>query len=349
MLGNHPKKIIALAACVAGALYLFWPGRSVESPAPRHADVLVETFGTEETASLNVIGVEAHLEPINFASATHLEIKLSSYLEVAREQGILRPNTLILFPGHIGSGLLATEQKSRVYNADSLSAALTTLISYDLLEFAKNYFIFDEPDKILASAIRAKSKTAAETLFSVFSALARKYEVTIVTGSGLLMTPGIYPDGLTYGHGPIFHTSFVFAPDGKPLVDAVRQVEPNTEELKVTEQSLAEFLPVFTAGSTHYGVLIGADARRTDTADHLQAEQVDLVLSPQFHQRVDPFQFSFGPKPRFKWAMAVSASGNGWGIAAQGRADLVVNGEPIGIQNDDQIARLYNLWVSPDP
>jgi len=348
LLKKHPKKILALAAISVAALYLFWPGSTIKSPFPRYTDVLVESFGTEETAELNVIGIEAHLETEDFASAVHLEIKLSSYLEVAREQDLLRANTLVLFPGHIGSGLLAVNQKSRVYNAGSIGSALTPIVSHDIFAVAKNYFIFEAPDKILASTVRAKSKAAADTLFAVFSALAKKYKVTIVSGSGLLMTPGIYPDGLTYGHGPIFHTSFVFSPDGKPLVDAVRQVEPTPMELTVTEPSLAEFLPVFTSGETNYSVLIGADASRSDAADPLMAEKVSLILSPQFHERDDPLTFAFGPNPRFKWGMAVSMSGTGWGIEAQGRAALIVNGEPISVQNDDQIARIYNLWVSPN-
>lgn len=348
MLKRHPKKILSLAAIIIAALYLFWPGFSISGPIPRYADVLVETFGIEETATLNVIGVEAHLETTDFTSAAHLEIKLSSYLEIARERDLLRANTLVLFPAHIGSGLLATEQKSRVYNADSISSALTTIISHDIFEVAKNYFIFEAPNKILASAVRAKSKAAANTLFHVFSALAKKYKVTIIAGSGLLMTPGIYPDGLTYGHGPIFHTSFVFAPNGKPLMDAIRQIQPTPLEMTITEPSLVDFLPIFTSGETNYGVLIGADAGRMDAADHLMTEEVSLILSPQFHERNAPISFAFGPEPRFKWAMAVSMSGNGWGIEAQGRTALVVNGEPISVQNDDQIARIYNLWVSPN-
>lgn len=346
MLKKHPKKLIALVAIAATALYLFWAGFSINSPIPRFTEVQVESFGAKGTAKLNVIGIQARVETIDFASAAHLEIKLSSYLEVAREQGLLLANTIVLFPAHIGSGLLAVNQKSRIYNANSINAALTPIISHDLIEIAKNYFIFDAPDKILASTIRAKSKIAADTLNAVFSALAKKYKVTIIAGSGLLMTPGIYPDSLTYGHGPIFHTSFVFAPDGKPVVDAIRQIQPSEEEMSVAETSLAEFLPTFTTGEINYGVLIGADAERTDAIEYLAQQNVDLVLSPQFHQRNSTVGFAFGPDPRVKWAMAVSITGNGWGIEAQGFTSLIVNGEPISIQSDDQIAQIFNLWVS---
>lgn len=348
MLKRHPKKTIALATVLVAALYLFWTGFSVDDPMPRYEDIRVESFGVEETATLNIVGIETYLEAEDFASADHLKIKLSSYLEVAREQGLLSDNTLVLFPAHIGSGLLATSQKSRVYNANSISAALTPIISYDLMAFAKNYFIFEAPDKILASTIRAKSKIAADTLFAVFTALSQKYKVTIVAGSGLLMTPGIYPDSLTYGHGPIFHSSFVFAPNGKPQVDAIRQIEPSVSEMVVTEPSLAEFIPTFKLGNTNFGVLIGADAKRIDATNRLMAENVDIVLSPQFHIRGDRPSFAFGPAPRFKWAMAVSMTGKGWGIEALGRADIIVNGEPISVQNDDKVARIYNLWVASD-
>ena len=347
MLKKHPKKLFVLTALLAVALYFFWPGFSVEKPVPRYAEILVEDFGDQSTASINVIGVEPHLETTDFASAAHLEIKLSSYLEAARENGLLRSGTLVLFPAHIGTGLLAAGQKSRTYNAGSISSALTPIISYNLANFGKNYYIFDTADNRAASAIRAQSQAAAIALNSVFSALAKKYGVTIVAGSSLLMTPGIYPDSLTYGHGPIFHTSFVFGPNGKPLVDAIRQIEPSKAELAVTEPSLAEFLPVFTSGETNYGVATGADANRDDVAEHLMAEEVTLLLSPQFYLREDLVEYPFGPNPRFNWGMAVSMKGQGWGLTAQGRATLIVNGEPISVQNDDMVGRIYNLWVSP--
>lgn len=346
MLKQHPKKSIALAIILIAAFYFFWPGFSVEKPTPKFTNILVEEFGEKSTATLNVIGVEAHLETTDFASTTHLQVKLSSYLEAAREKGLLRPNTLVLFPGHIGTGLIAAGQKSRTYGAGSLSAALTPMISYNLVPFAKNYAIFDAPNNRAAALVRTRSQSAADTINTVFSALARKYKVTIVAGSGFLMTPGIYPEGLSYGHGPIFHTSFVFAPDGKPLVDAVRQIEPNKHETEITEPSLAEFLPVFTSGPINYGVAIGADAKRDDVADWMQTEKVDLLLSPQFHQRGDLVEYPFGLNPRFKWGMAVSMTGDGWGLTAQGRAAIIVDGEPISIQNDDMIGRLYNLWIS---
>ncbi len=347
MLKRHPKKTIALATLTVAALYFFWPGFSIEKPIPKYAEIMVEQFGDQNTATFNVVGVEAHLETTDFASAEHLQVKLSSYLEVARENNLLQPDTLVLFPGHIGTGLLAANQKSRVYGANSISAALTPIISYNLVSFAKNYAIFDAPNKRVAAIVRARSQNAATAPNSVFSALAQKYKVTIVAGSGLLMTPGIYPEGLSYGHGPIFHTSFVFAPDGKPLADAVRQIEPTAGETEITEPSLAEFLPVFTSGDTNYGVTIGADARREDVTNQLQAEKVELLLSPQFHRRGDLVEYPFGPNPRFKWGMAVSLKGNGWGLSAQGRAAIIVNGEPISVQNDDMIGRVYNLWVSP--
>lgn len=347
MLKKHFKKKIVLAAVVVAALYFFWPGFSVQKAVPRYAEILVEEFGDQSTAKLNVIGVEPHLEPTDFASAAHLEIKLSSYLEAARENGLLRPDTLVLFPAHVGTGLLAAGHKSRTYEAGTISSALTPIISYNLAQFGKNYYIFDAPNKRVAAAIRAQSQAAAEAINAVFSALAQKYGVTIVAGSGLLMTPGIYPDGLTYGHGPIFHTSFVFTPDGKPLVDAVRQIEPSDAESAVTEPSLAEFLPIFTAGGTNYGVAIGADASRDDVTDHYMAEDVSLILSPQFNKREDPVEYPFGPTPRYKWGMAVSMKGLGWGLSAQGRTALIVDGEPISVQNDDMVGRIYNLWVSP--
>lgn len=347
MLKQHPKKLVLLAVLVAASAYMFWPGFSVGEPATSPVAVYVEQFGEENTARLNVVGIEPHIRPQDFASARHLRARLSHYLNAARDNGFLQENTLVLMPGHIGTGLLAAGHKSRVLKANSVDAALVPVIARNLPSFAKNYYIFDAPDKILAATVRSQSAIAATALQDVFAGLAKEYKTTVIAGSVLLMTPGIYPDGLTYGHGPVFHTSFVFGPDGEPLVDAIRQIQPSPGEMSVAKPSLTEFLPVFSRGGVNYAVALGADASRDDVLDYLKRQQVEILLSPQFFDTEAPRTATFVTNAGFLWGMAVSMKGEGWGFKAEARASILLHGEPVGIQNADTVGRIYNLWVGP--
>ncbi len=348
MFKQHPKKFTLLAITMIASIYLFWPGFSVAPPSSSPAIIYIEQFGDESGSVSNVIGFEPILSPQDFASADHLIAKLSLYFDAAGDNSLIKENTVVLMPGHIGTALLASGQKSRVYNASSINAALPILISYNLVDFTKNYFVFDAPEKMYASVVRSQSRQAAAVLQDVFSSLARRYKTTIIAGSGLMMTPGIYPDGLTYGHGPIFHTSFVFGPDGKPMIDAVRQVGPSTDEMLVAKKSLAEFLPTFKLGPMQFGVAIGADASRDDVKSAYKAAGASILLSPQFHQHSFSTSTAMANAQEFDWGMAVSMKGQGWGFSPSSRASIIVDGDVIGIENADTDGRIYNLWIQPE-
>lgn len=281
MLKRHRKKIITMVTLFGVAIYLFWSGFSVPLPDDPTHDIIQESLGEKSGAMANIVSIAPVMQPTDYASAEHFKKRLAYYFEVAFSNGWLTENTIVLLPAHIGTPLLAAEQKSRVYGADTIGKIVSMLMIDQPVDFAKNYFIFDAKHPWLAAAARTNSKRAAEIYRLVFSGLAQNYGVTIVAGSIVLMTPGIYPDGLTYGHGPLFHTSFVFGPDGSAQVDAIRQVTPSPFEAKLVKASLPEFLPAFDHGDMRFAVAIGADAENAAVLDYFKQSGVDIILSPR--------------------------------------------------------------------
>lgn len=330
------------------ALYLFWPGLSVKPPEEPQNTITFENYGDPQNAKLNVVSIAPVMTPHDYASALHFKAKMNAYFDEAKEKGWLNENTIVLLPAHIATPLLMVGHKSRVYNADSFKAALTPIISRNFADFTKNYYIFDAKKPIFAAAIRAQTEIAASTYQIIFSSIAQNYGVTIVAGSLILMTPGLYPEGITYGHGPLFHSSFVFGPDGKVQQDAVRQVEPNLIEQDYVKTSLAEFLPIFEVNTVKYGVAVGADAFNADVISFYKNAGVTLLLSPQFHtENGNSINTPFGTAPNIQWAAAASMGGYGWGIEAQGSTAYIASGDYVVSQTGQGNAIIQNLWITP--
>ncbi|WP_417448868.1 nitrilase-related carbon-nitrogen hydrolase [Kordiimonas sp.] len=377
-MAKHKKKLIFLAVTAVAAFYLFWPGFEPDlGDAPALFLDHSASYGTD-TGAGNVVGIEPYMEPQDYATPERFEQKLGGYLDIARDKGWLGEGTIVLLPEHIGTWLMATGQKSRVYNAATTSGAMLPIISHNLLQFLKNFFIFDEEDAATAALIRTRTRASADAQLRVFANLARQYGVTLVAGSSTLMTPGVYADSLSYGHGPIFNAGFVFGPDGKPQNDAIRKVHPIPAEAGFTTASKAEFLPVFNAGAQTFGVLICADSWFDDTSGFLAAEGVEVLLVPGFLTGTSwnaPWRGYIGDAPPqaawqadvgkitegdawmkyalpakakdygIRFGMTVFLKGNLWGKAGAGHALIIEDGTLHVGKAGDNNAALYNLWL----
>jgi len=378
VLKRHPKKLIFLAVLIGAAFYIFWPGftPALNQPPALHL-THSQSYGTD-TNTGNVVGIEPYMEPLDYATAARFQQKLTGYFDAAKSKGWLGTDTIILLPEHLGTWLMAANQKTRVYNAENTASAMLPIISSNIPAFLKNYYIFDNPDMNTASVIRMQTRQTADAVLTVYSALAKKYGVTIVAGSQALMTPGVYPDSLSYGHGPIFNSSFVFGADGKPQIDAIRKVHPIPSETGFTDASNAEFLPVFKTANRTIGVLVCADSWFDDTTASLASQGADLLLVPSFLEGtpwdapwqgylndipgVDNWQKDIGQisegdawvkhalparakKHGIRWGMNVFLKGNLWGMKGYGHAIILENGTThVGKASEDEAA-LYNLWL----
>lgn len=324
------------------------------------------------------MGVEPYMEPSDYSSADHFEAKLNGYLQEVKSRGWLKDNTIILFPEHLGTFLMAANSGSRVYSASTTDSALRPLVAANLLTFLKNYFIFDDADNFTAAAIRTQSSQVADIARAVYGHLAQKYGVTIVAGSQALMTPGVYPNSLSYGHGPIFNSSFVFAPSGKAQLDAVRKVHPTLSETGFTRASNAEFLFPFDHTTHSFGVLICADSWFEDTVDSLASQGARLLLVPAFLDNTawdEPWQGYLNDLPEHSewkkdvgkitegdawikyalpfhakradvlWGMTVFLKGTLWQHRGDGRAIILEDGFVHIGKSDEKGAALYNLWL----
>ncbi len=364
---------------MAASFYLFWPGLSVKNTIVIPEHVFTKSWG-DNVGNGNIVGIEPVMMPEDYSSITRFESKLDWYLKKAKSEGWISNNTTILLPEHIGTWLLAVDQGSRVYSESSGFDSMVPLITHNLIEFGKNYFIFEDQDNMTAVLLRTRTRASADAQLAVYSNLSQKYGITLVAGSSTIMTPGAYPDSLSYGHGPIFNAGFVFAPNGSAQNDAVRKVHPVPAETGFTTASKPEFLPTFDLPTGHkMGVLISADSWFEDTVDFLADENVDVVLVPSSLSntrwdalwqgylngapqndkwRNDLGQISEGEawmkyalpaqlaRHNIRWGMSVFLKGQLWGQQGDGRALIIEDGTLHIGEADGNTAAIYNLWLN---
>lgn len=167
-----------------------------------------------QPASGNLLLIRPQLAPADYQSPEHLQLKIASALDDARQAGLLDANTLVALPEHIGTWLLARDQKPELYQTRSRQEARDWLLLGNPLLAVKALLLNLDADRLDEALLRMKAEQMARDYQQVFSTLARQYGVTLLAGSILLPEPRVRDGQLTSGDGPLRNLSLVFAPDG---------------------------------------------------------------------------------------------------------------------------------------
>ncbi len=372
------KTAFLLAVAFAAASFVFWPGfrPNLDHPPILHL-THSESFG-ENTGAGNVVGIEPVMEPLDYATPERFKAKIAGYLNEAQEKGWLNANTIVLLPEHLATWLVATDMGARVYSADDSTLPLIRILASEPVEALKSLFIFDDADPWAAALFRARADILSENIQHVFGGLAKEYGVTLIAGSAALMTAGIYDEGLSYGHGPIFNASFIFGPDGLPIEDAVRKSHPIPSEQGFIKSFPAKAQPVFTLGDLEYAVLICADS----WFDDMYPPAAELILVPAFLTGATwdtPWAGYVGDEPAgdnwradignitegeawVRYALPAKAKARGivdgmtvflkgslWGARGDGRALILQDGTLHTGEAGPSEAAIYNLWLTDAP
>jgi len=277
-----PRWRIFITCVIIAALagWSFW--RALPAPEAPPADpIMVSQTGTPSAS--NLMAIEPVMRAEDYASTRAFTGRLASYLEAAREAGVLTPRTIAVFPEHIGTWLVAADAPRGVYRAASVEGAMTALIAANPLPYAGSFVASGEPDRIAAAVFRMRSADMAERYQAAFSALAEEYGITIVAGS--VVVPGArIEDGqiVTDTGGPLENVSAVFAPDGSVHSALVRKAYPIPSEAGFTAGASLENYPVFDTPAGRLGVLICADSWHPDV--YAAMPDAQLLAVPAFLQ-----------------------------------------------------------------
>jgi hypothetical protein len=375
------RKLFALAftlALVAAlAAYLVW---TQERPVAHYLSDLRITLAVNEGEPAdrgNLLGIQPELFPADYQSLERLHLKLSAYLQKARDQGLINPKTIVVLPEHIGTWLMLSGEKNELYQATHLKDAMNWLSASNPLQFARAWISAKGDNRMDDAYLRMKAPAMARDYQVLFGGLAKEFGVTLVAGSIALPNPSVSQGQLHIGHGALYNASVVFAADGLPIGDPQRQLYPIYDERGFIAPGDENIVSVVDTPAGRLGILIGSDSWYPDNYRKLNEQGAQLVAVPAFVTGRDtwdrpwrgfksvstppeislkPEELSEGeawrrltlisqqPISQASAGMSVFLRGQFWDLGTAGHSFLSNNGH-VTAGNEARGARLLNIWL----
>ncbi len=377
------KKILlfsGLALVLLMTLYVVWANTGLGSEAKQSLRIdAVASYG-DPASKANVVGVQAFVEPEDYASEENFSRKIRFYLEEAKKKNWLIPNrSIVVFPEYFGTWLVALHEKTVIYNTPTIEAGMQTMVLRNAGKFLMTFLKSPDTiqDKVKYSVFAMKAPIIARVYQQAFASLAKEYKVTIVGGSLLLPDPVVADGVLKTGAGMLYNTSVVFEPDGTVNPQLIKKAFPTADELGFICPVKVESIPVFNTAAGKMGVLICADAWFPAAYNSLKSKGADFVITPSYSNGIGYWQqpwsgYSGAKTPDnaradigkisleeawVKYAMATRAREEagvkkGINVFLQGKLwDLGADGSTIVLSDSAQTTRfigksaLVNLWL----
>ncbi|MDE2351102.1 MAG: carbon-nitrogen hydrolase family protein [Alphaproteobacteria bacterium] len=232
----------------------------------------------------NFVAVQPWMTPGDYANTETLFAKLDGYFAAAKAKGWLNAKTIVVLPEYIGSWLAAADEPASVYSAAHAGPAMATLALTHPLAFLRWYLSAPaEADKTEWTLFTLKAEVMARDYQSLFSALAKKYAVTLVAGSIVLPQPHLEKGRIVVTPGgSLYNVSALFAPDGTIAGPLVFKAYPIAEEQAFLAAGKVSDIPVFDTPDGKLAVLICADSWYPPSYQRIAQLGAQLLAIPSY-------------------------------------------------------------------
>ncbi|AZF16764.1 carbon-nitrogen hydrolase family protein [Pseudomonas sp. R3-18-08] len=368
---------VSMALVAALAAYLVW---TQERPVGHYLSDLRITLAVNEGQPAergNLLGIQPELFPADYQSLERLHLKLSAYLQKARELGLINDKTIVVLPEHIGTWLMLGGEKNELYQAPHLRDAMNWLSISNPVQFMRAWISATGENRMDDAYLRMKAPGMARDYQVLFGGLAKEFGVTLVAGSIALPNPSVSLGQLQVGHGALYNVSLVFAADGLPLGQPQRQLYPIYDERGFIEPGDENIVSVVDTPAGRLGILIGSDSWYPDNYRKLNDQGAQLIAVPAYVTGRDtwdrpwrgfksvstPSEVSLKPEETSEgeaWrrltlisqppisqataGMSVFLRGQFWDLGSAGQSFLSRNGQ-LFADGDARGARLLNIWL----
>lgn len=274
-----------MSLAVVLAAYFTWSGAGRKQPL---VDIRLEIDSTyslfADSGKGNIVGISPYMVPVDYASRQHFLNKLDGYMQAAHLKGWLTPKTVVIFPEYIGTWLVVEGQKSSIYQAATVDAALRTYMTSNLFSYLRDWFTTpdDTGDKLSHSVFASQGFRMAASYREVFGVLSRKYGVTIIAGSILLPNPEVVDDRIRIRMGPLYNTTAVFDPNGSIRPHLGRKCFPVAEEQPFVARETPDKTPVFDLPCGRTAVQICADSWFPESYSSLENRTPQIIAVPAY-------------------------------------------------------------------
>ena len=241
----------------------------------------ISSYGRDQGKG-NLVAVQTFMRPFDYGRQAMFAGKLRAYLEQAATAGWLNERTIVAFPEHIGTWLVAAGEPGLALRAQTLAGALLWTAGRHPVGLLRNLRHAQGQNRLLEALFRFKAPSMAAIYQSTFAELARRFGVTLVAGSLVLPEPQVKDDRLVVGQGGLQNVTAVFRPDGSLHPHLTRKVRLVHQETAFLQPASLAALPAYETPAGRLGVLICADAWYPETYAPLAAAGVELLVVPSF-------------------------------------------------------------------
>lgn len=301
------KKFLLWAAIVLGValvIYNIWAYsyRATEKKSgwvnyPRAGRMRFGEFTIgKDSGKGNIIAIQPYVTPQNYSTGFNFLVTLRLYMDQIRRDSLIKKNTVVVFPEHIGTPLFVCNEKESIYTKATIKSALNTMVYSNFFTWAPLYMSTDSVDKkIVHSILSMKSMRMAELYNQCFSSLAKEFNVTIIAGSIVLPEPYINDSGqLKSGKGSLYNVFAVYGPDGKVLPKLSEDLFlkqgnkelRNPEELKIVKYFETPAGGVILTGisdSDRYFLFRSSDTSEPDSRIRQHLVMSTLLIGSSLH------------------------------------------------------------------
>lgn len=325
--------VLAIAALI---IYLDWTRDRRSGPLLSDLRTLpIHSQGQPGRAG-NLLGIETRLMPADYQNRERLRLKFATYLDQARDAGLLTRRTVVVLPEHVGTGLFALGEKPEVQQARTLRDAMQWMALSNPWDYLRALLDNEADDRRTEAVLRIKAQQMADDYQLIFGELARTYGVTLVAGSIVLPAPRIESSRLRIGEGPLRQVSLSFSPDGEPIEPLQYKMELSRYERRYSEAPDEPRQSSLQTPAGRLAVLIGCDG-------HTQSPPVDaeLLALPGARDYPPDICAATAPAKTDLPRMEVRTFGLPWNlVGSPHRPARHKHGEPV---------QLSNLWLPDRP
>ncbi|SDA93711.1 Carbon-nitrogen hydrolase [Algoriphagus alkaliphilus] len=267
-------------------VWLIWSNSGKKPNLPETEDFIsvVQEINPSDSLTSNIIGIQPYMVLEDYFTKNQFKEKIGKYIRRAEAEGLIKDNTILLFPEYIGTWLVLEGEKMSLAKEETMGKALTKMVLSNFFKFAWEWLnTSTEKDKAAAAIFRMKSQSMAKSYFYTFSELAKESNSYIAAGSIILPDPTVKNGNLNVNRrGPLYNASFIFGPDGKIIGEPILKAFPIESELPFVSAGEVAEIPVFDLPFAKTALLVCADSWFPDAYQSVNSKGAEILLVPSY-------------------------------------------------------------------
>lgn len=236
----------------------------ISKPEVSWTEIKIQTNGIDRKYG-NLVGFHTIIPAEFFVKEEWWKERIEELLLAGKNANIYDKKTIVIFPEHIGSGLVLLDEKENFMGQNSLVKALSKKgESIDLKQL-----FYQKSERMLDVYVRT------------FSELAKQYKVPILGGSIILPNPKIIRGNIVLDpNGPLYNVSIPFSADGKVMDPMLKKTSLSDLEKEILEPGDSNQDRVWVVPGWKVAIFIGQEVFVENLYDRLKGRPLDGIVSP---------------------------------------------------------------------